>query len=326
MTAFQRQHFRPCVLTYRSLSDRVIPHITDIGDASCPEAAAVRSSDRLVTLLGRRQHELPFAEAAAWLARTTAHCGLDIICYASIPLGVIRIHFHLPKPLHGWREFAGEVGIIVLGVLIALTAEQLISSIHDRNQVRHGEDSLRDNFERFVRFTAELDNTQPCLRNRAAEIRSLIDHAALTRRLPDVGPIPEPPNRPWQIDTFGAMVASQAITHVPNDREVQYSRVSMSAVDLYEDAVAEWNDWGVLQSLSGPSRPFGEAEEAQARATLARAVHNDALMHRIADATVERIENTHLLDASAFDRDVEQGKADAAHSAMCEPVRIRRAN
>jgi hypothetical protein len=20
------------------------------------------------------------------------------------------MHFHLPKPLHGWREFAGEVG------------------------------------------------------------------------------------------------------------------------------------------------------------------------------------------------------------------------
>lgn len=25
------------------------------------------------------------------------------------------MHFHLPKPLHGWREFAGEVGIIVVG-------------------------------------------------------------------------------------------------------------------------------------------------------------------------------------------------------------------
>lgn len=36
------------------------------------------------------------------------------------------MHFHLPKPLHGWREFAGEVGIIVIGVLIALGAEQLV--------------------------------------------------------------------------------------------------------------------------------------------------------------------------------------------------------
>lgn len=43
--------------------------------------------------------------------------------------------FHLPKPLHGWREFAGEVGIIVLGVLIALGAEQAVQSLHERSQV-----------------------------------------------------------------------------------------------------------------------------------------------------------------------------------------------
>ena len=38
------------------------------------------------------------------------------------------MHFHLPKPLHGWREFAGEVGIIVLGVGIALSAEQIVEA------------------------------------------------------------------------------------------------------------------------------------------------------------------------------------------------------
>ena len=41
------------------------------------------------------------------------------------------MHFHLPKPLHGWREFAGEVGIIVVGVLIALGAEQIVEKIHE---------------------------------------------------------------------------------------------------------------------------------------------------------------------------------------------------
>src|SRR5436190_21182544 len=38
------------------------------------------------------------------------------------------MRFHLPKPLHGWREFAGEVGIIVVGVLIALGAQQLVEN------------------------------------------------------------------------------------------------------------------------------------------------------------------------------------------------------
>jgi type IV secretory pathway VirB2 component (pilin) len=43
---------------------------------------------------------------------------------------------HLPEPLHGWREFAGEVGIIVLGVLIALAAQQIVEAIHGNAQAR----------------------------------------------------------------------------------------------------------------------------------------------------------------------------------------------
>jgi hypothetical protein len=32
------------------------------------------------------------------------------------------MHFHLPKPLHGWRAFAGEVGIIAVAALILTPA------------------------------------------------------------------------------------------------------------------------------------------------------------------------------------------------------------
>jgi hypothetical protein len=52
------------------------------------------------------------------------------------------MHFHLPKPLHGWREFAGEVGIIVIGVLIALGAEQGVEALHNRAQVHEAIDKL----------------------------------------------------------------------------------------------------------------------------------------------------------------------------------------
>jgi hypothetical protein len=53
------------------------------------------------------------------------------------------MHFRLPKPLHGWREFAGEVGIIVLGVLIALGAQQVVQDIHDRRDVAQLRSALR---------------------------------------------------------------------------------------------------------------------------------------------------------------------------------------
>lgn len=53
------------------------------------------------------------------------------------------MHFHLPKPLHGWREFIGEVGIIVIGVLIALGAEQAVERVHHHAQVHAVSEKLR---------------------------------------------------------------------------------------------------------------------------------------------------------------------------------------
>ncbi|MEQ7872671.1 hypothetical protein ABDK56_01505 [Sphingomonas sp. ASV193] len=40
-----------------------------------------------------------------------------------------------PQPLHGWRAFAGEVGVIVLGVLLALGAQQAAQAWQERQDV-----------------------------------------------------------------------------------------------------------------------------------------------------------------------------------------------
>ena len=53
------------------------------------------------------------------------------------------MHFRLPTPLHGWREFAGEVGIIVLGVLIALGFGQIAEALHDRWNAAEARDAIR---------------------------------------------------------------------------------------------------------------------------------------------------------------------------------------
>jgi len=47
------------------------------------------------------------------------------------------------RPMHGWRAFAGEVGIIVIGVLIALGAQQIVEGIHDRREVGQLRSALR---------------------------------------------------------------------------------------------------------------------------------------------------------------------------------------
>ena len=60
------------------------------------------------------------------------------------------MHVPLPKPLHGWREFAGEVGIIVLGVIIALA---LGKNAPDNGKNDHaGRSFLCRNVDTSIRF------------------------------------------------------------------------------------------------------------------------------------------------------------------------------
>ena len=57
------------------------------------------------------------------------------------------MRFKTIKPLHGWREFVGEVGIIVLGVLIALAAQQVAQSVQERGEARDADQAVRGEIE-----------------------------------------------------------------------------------------------------------------------------------------------------------------------------------
>jgi hypothetical protein len=80
------------------------------------------------------------------------------------------MHVHLPTPRHGWREFAGEVGIIVLGVLIALGAQQIIEAIRWREEVRLTEEALTNEIALSIVNAAERKMVDQCLRDRLTHL------------------------------------------------------------------------------------------------------------------------------------------------------------
>ena len=47
---------------------------------------------------------------------------------------------HKPKPIHTWRELASEVGVIIVGIVIALSAEQLLLGLELREKVSRAEE------------------------------------------------------------------------------------------------------------------------------------------------------------------------------------------
>jgi hypothetical protein len=87
------------------------------------------------------------------------------------------MHFHLPKPLHGWREFAGEVGIIVVGVLIALAFEQVAQSIHDRSMADQARDAIRAEVRENLWWLEFRDSYEPCIDDMLAQLGSVLARA-----------------------------------------------------------------------------------------------------------------------------------------------------
>jgi hypothetical protein len=87
------------------------------------------------------------------------------------------MHVHLPKPLHGWRALFNEVGVIVLGILIALTLEQLIVSIHERRIAGEARESIKAEVRENLFWIKQREQREPCIRRRLTELDDLLQHA-----------------------------------------------------------------------------------------------------------------------------------------------------
>lgn len=133
------------------------------------------------------------------------------------------MHLHLPKPLHGWREFIGEVGIIVLGVLIALTFEQLVDAWQWREKIGRAEAAMRVELSRD-------DGPQAYAR---ALIGSCLNQQ-ITRIHDSAGKVPPeqlrqwtatylPPYHSWDSEAWRVVIASEIGSHMGPDRLIAWS-------------------------------------------------------------------------------------------------------
>src|SRR5271168_4515246 len=130
---------------------------------------------------------------------------------------------HKPKSFHGWRELLKEFGIIVVGVLTALAAEQAVEWLHWRNLVDEGRRDLAVSYARINWIAAERDLQSRCFGVRLKEIAGVLDQAAKSGRLPPVGDIEEPHIRLWSETEWPTLVAAQTAVHFPRAEARQYS-------------------------------------------------------------------------------------------------------
>lgn len=144
------------------------------------------------------------------------------------------MHFHLPKPLHGWREFIGEVGIIVVGILLALGAEQLIEQRHWREQAALAKEAMKGDLANAALMGYERMAIKPCLDARITELAGRLQNGGdrwpasplkfVSSTALNVLPMAyRTPSRPVPIDAWDNALANGTLDHLPPDQVTAFS-------------------------------------------------------------------------------------------------------
>jgi hypothetical protein len=198
------------------------------------------------------------------------------------------MHFHLPKPLHGWREFAGEVGIIVVGVLIALSGEQFVERLHWRSEVREADRRISDDVKYDLSNASERFAIDPCLRPRLAEIRDQLlkndaawpgstAHFSKDLYSPGFPSVYRTPARPWVKASWLTALNGEVLGHFAPARAEQFAEI-FDEVALMEETQAE--EIAAAADLGDLAFP-GPMSAAERRANLKVVAKLDALDARM---------------------------------------------
>jgi hypothetical protein len=165
---------------------------------------------------------------------------------------------HKRMPLDGWRELVGEVGVIVLGVLISLGAGQIVEWMHDRQVAEEARENVRAEARLDLGFIQDRIASQHCIEARLSELSAILANAG--DGSPDPRPtwIAKPPTVPFFTTRWQAATASGRNSLFPAKEQEQFGTIYQifNRYNDYQPREQEvWADLRALETWQGPLGP-----------------------------------------------------------------------
>ncbi len=146
-----------------------------------------------------------------------------------------RSRFGRFSPSMGWKAFWSEIIIVILGVLIALAANEAVQNWNWQNKVRNSEVRLRGDLEYAFEMGAESIVVAPCVDAQlVAMANNLLKDGNALQALPRYSDkafqdyVVRYPDRPFVFPVWDALVADGTVTHIPEARQKAYQEINKS--------------------------------------------------------------------------------------------------
>jgi len=192
------------------------------------------------------------------------------------------MHVHLPKPLHGWRQFAGEVGVIVLGVLIAIAFEQMVEQLHWTSEVHSARSALRQEMEQPDRVFAYRVAAGPCISRRLSEIEGLLERTAKHPSASRVGSVIPDIGNALNDNVWETYRASQTLAHFANKDLTILGTYYTQLGNIRRFEGEENRDWAAIKVLEGDPTRLGPGDIAGIRVAIQNARFENSIIAAIA--------------------------------------------
>jgi|HubBroStandDraft_6_1064221.scaffolds.fasta_scaffold84259_2 hypothetical protein len=164
------------------------------------------------------------------------------------------MEIHKPKPIHSWRELLSELGVVVLGIIIALSGERLLEYLRDRHHAKEARQNIHAEIAVNLAVLRNRNAIQPCIDRRLDEIGSLLNAGG--------EPGYEAPSwlghpEIWEMVHAKWQVLSQAgrAPLLEADEQAAYGFIYALLQDILDDEGREQLAWGRLQVLEGFAHP-----------------------------------------------------------------------
>jgi hypothetical protein len=194
------------------------------------------------------------------------------------------LDIHKPKPIHGFRELMGEIAIIVVGVLIALGAEQAVETIHWKHKIAEAEAAIRlelsddDGPQAYTRVSIA-----PCLAQSLNAIEAALEAGADRPRIAALTAAYTAPFRTWDMEAWRATLASDVANRISSKRMIALATPYNLVPLLGETNQREARDYADLRAGGRAPGPLSPLERERVAVSISRLRLDQAFMRQGAE-------------------------------------------
>jgi hypothetical protein len=176
-----------------------------------------------------------------------------------------------PKSWPAWRVVLTDFVIVVLGVGVALAAQQAADWLHWRSQYQQARESLAGELANNASRGAFRVVIFACTEAKLDKAAAILDEATRTGTLPPVSGIGFPQPFVWPSGAWDSVIGAQVAAYFPRAQLAQLSLLYEAIRAVNESSKQEEVAWAELGAMVGPGRRFDPALDVALHAALSRA-------------------------------------------------------